>query len=98
MNSDRHYRRDQEDKISSLNRVAADEEQGRLVLALARLDDLLEEFPNDASVLYEKGLLFRDCLGSGVEAYAPSQRPTTPLALEPSAWPRRLQCPYPRGH
>ncbi len=74
MKTRRLYRRDREDKINSLNRVVADAKQGRAALALERIADLLDEFPDDASVLYEKGLLLRDNLGAGIEARACFER------------------------
>ena len=68
MPSPRYYQRDQDDKINSVNRCFTDAEQGRIELALVRIGDVLEEFPNDASVLYARGLLQRDSLGSGSKA------------------------------
>ena len=68
MPSNRFYRRDQDDKINTINRCFADAEQGRIELALVRIGDVLEEFPNDASVLYARGLLQRDFLGKGLES------------------------------
>jgi tetratricopeptide (TPR) repeat protein len=64
----RYYKRDTDDKINSVNRCFTDAEQGRIELALLRIADLLEEFPNDASVLYARGLLQRDFLGCGLKA------------------------------
>ena len=63
-----YYKLDQEDKINSINRCFTDAEQGRIELALLRSSDLLEAFPNDADVLYARGLLQRDFLGSGLNA------------------------------
>jgi len=68
MPTTRYYQRDRDDKINSINRCFTDAEQGRIELALLRIADLLEEFPNDASVLYARGLLQRDFLGSGLKA------------------------------
>lgn len=64
----RYYERDRDDKINSINRCFTDAEQGRIELALLRIADLLEEFPNDANVLYARGLLERDFLGCGLKA------------------------------
>ncbi|TSA40845.1 MAG: hypothetical protein D4R58_02200 [Betaproteobacteria bacterium] len=64
----RYYQRDRDDKINSINRCFTDAEQGRIELALVRMGDLMEEFPNDASVLYARGLLQRDFLGCGLKA------------------------------
>ncbi len=74
MKTERLYRRDREDKINSLHRVVADAEQGRVALAIERIADLLDEFPDDPSVLYEKGLLLRDSLGAGIEARTSFER------------------------
>jgi tetratricopeptide (TPR) repeat protein len=63
-----YYQRDRDDKINSINRCFTDAEQGRIELALVRINDLLREFPNDASVLYARGLLQRDFLGGGLKA------------------------------
>ncbi|RJP54063.1 MAG: hypothetical protein C4583_03475 [Anaerolineaceae bacterium] len=68
MPTTRYYQRDRDDKINSINRCFTDAEQGRIELALLRIADLLEEFQNDASVLYARGLLQRDFLGSGLKA------------------------------
>jgi len=64
----RYYQRDPDDKINGINRCFTDAEQGRIQLAFLRIADLLEEFPNDASVLYARGLIQRDFLGCGLKA------------------------------
>ena len=68
MPTTRYYQRDRDDKNNSINRCFTDAEQGRIELALLRIADLLEEFPNDANVLYARGLLHRDSLGYGLKA------------------------------
>jgi len=64
----KYYPRDQDDKNDSINRCYSDAEQGRIGLALLRIGDLLEEFPNDANVLYTRGMLQRGFLGAGLKA------------------------------
>jgi tetratricopeptide (TPR) repeat protein len=62
------YKKDFEDKHNILSRSHSEAEQGRIKLALERIQDLLIEFPDDATVLYSQGLLLRDFLGKGIEA------------------------------
>lgn len=64
----RFYRRDQEDKLWCLNRCYFDAEHARVDLALTRLHDLQEEFPDDAKVLYAQGDILRRFLGQGLAA------------------------------
>ena len=63
-----YYQLDQDDKINSIKRCFAEAEQGRIELALLRINDLLEDFPDDATVVYHRGLLQRDYLGYGLKA------------------------------
>src|SRR5205809_2455697 len=64
----RTYKRDQDDKATSIARCYFDAEQGRIELALERIADLFDEFPGDGDVHYLHGLLLRDYLGRGLEA------------------------------
>jgi hypothetical protein len=50
------------------NRCFADAENGRVWLALLRLDDLREQFPNDAHINYAEALIRLDYLGEGTKA------------------------------
>jgi tetratricopeptide (TPR) repeat protein len=59
------YKRDQEDKINSINRCFFDAERGWIQLALDRLADLRREFPDDGQVEYAEALLRKDFLGQG---------------------------------
>lgn len=64
----KRYRRDNEDKINSLNRCYFDAEHGWVHLALDRLADLRREFPNDGQIEYCEALIRKDFLGQGAKA------------------------------
>ncbi|MBK9681528.1 MAG: hypothetical protein IPO69_22180 [Saprospiraceae bacterium] len=65
----RFYKRTQQDKLdSAYNRSFIDAKQGRVYLALLRLQDLTEEFPEDAHVIYAEALLRMEFLGQGMIA------------------------------
>ncbi len=61
----RSYKRDQEDKINSINRCFFDAEHGWVQLALDRLADLRQEFADDGQVEYAEALIRKDFLGQG---------------------------------
>lgn len=62
----RLYRRDQEDKLHTIARCFFEAEHGWISLALERLADLADEFPNDPQVEYAEGMIRRDFLGQGI--------------------------------
>jgi len=64
----RLYHRSQKDRISGINRCFFDADHGRVQLALERLQDLDNEFPDDSHILYAEGLIRKDYLGQGVKA------------------------------
>jgi len=64
----KRYRRDQEDKINSLNRCFFDADHGWVPLALERLADVRREFPADGQVEYAEALIRKDHLGQGIQA------------------------------
>ena len=57
-----HYRKDQGDKYNSINRCFFDAEHGLITLALERIKDLHQDFPDDAKVEYVEGLIRKDFL------------------------------------
>lgn len=61
----RPYKRDQEDKVNSLNRCFFDAEHGWVQQALDRLGDVRREFPDDGQVEYAEALIRKDFLGQG---------------------------------
>src|SRR5882672_11580506 len=64
----RFYTRTSDDKLNGGKRSLEEAERGRVRLALERLQDLAEEFPNDPETLYVEGLVRRDHLGQGILA------------------------------
>lgn len=62
------YKQDQEDKRNSINRCFFDAEHGWVSLALDRLAQLHEEFPDDPQVHYAEALIRKDFLGQGLSA------------------------------
>ena len=66
----RLFNRDQADKINSLNRCYFDMEHGWISLALDRLADLNDEFPDDPEILYVEGDIRKRYLGQGLKAEA----------------------------
>lgn len=67
----RFYHRTQQDKIDTVyNRCFWDAKNGKVCLALLRLKDLAEEFPNDAHVIYAEALIRKDFLGQGIIAHS----------------------------
>jgi len=64
----RMYRRDQEDKLHTIARCFFEAEHGWISLALERLADLTDEFPDDPQVDYAEGMIRRDFLGQGIAA------------------------------
>ncbi len=63
----RLYRRDSNDKINAINRCYFDAEHGWTSLALDRLQDIQEEFPDDPQAEYAEGLIRKDFLGQGLK-------------------------------
>lgn len=67
----RYYHRTKQDKLDlAYNRCFIDAQEGRVWLALMRLQDLADEFPKDAHVIYAEALIRKDYLGQGACAYA----------------------------
>ncbi|MGA2456893.1 MAG: hypothetical protein ABSF85_04950 [Terriglobales bacterium] len=64
----KRYKRDNDDKINSLNRCYFDAEHGWVHLALDRLADVRLEFANDGQVEYCEALIRKDFLGQGAVA------------------------------
>lgn len=64
------YRRSQRDKVGCINRCHFDADHGRVELALTRLSNLNDEFPDDAQIAYAEGLIRKDYLGQGLKSYA----------------------------
>jgi len=61
-------KRTQNDKMNYINRCFFDAQHSRVGLALIRLKDLKDEFPNDAKIIYAEGLIRKDYLGQGLKA------------------------------
>ncbi len=59
---------DNNDKINSINRCFFDAEHGWVTLALERIRDLSNEFPDDPQVEYAEALIRKDFLGQGLKA------------------------------
>lgn len=58
------------DMMSTIQRCYFDADNGRVQLALERLQDLESEIGEDVHTAYAEGILYRDFLGQGVRAYA----------------------------
>jgi tetratricopeptide (TPR) repeat protein len=61
-------KRTQNDKMNTINRCFFDAQHSRVSLALVRLEDLKNEFLNDAQIIYAEGLIRKDYLGQGIKA------------------------------
>jgi len=70
----RLYHRSQDDKVNGIKRCFFDARHGRVSLALMRLQDLDDEFPEDPQVTYAEGLIRIDYLGQGIAARALFER------------------------
>ena len=57
------------DMMDTITRCYFDADNGRVKLALERLKDLEDEIGEDAHISYAEGILWRDHLGKGVQAY-----------------------------
>jgi tetratricopeptide (TPR) repeat protein len=64
----RLYHRSRDDKEWGISRCHFDAEHSRVGLALDRLGDLSDEFPDDAQIVYAEGVIRRDFLGQGLVA------------------------------
>lgn len=64
----RFHHRTHDDKLTAGKRSLAEAERGQVHLALERLRELAEEFPDDPEVLYPEALVRWDYLGQGVRA------------------------------
>lgn len=64
----RYYQRTRDDQLNAGKRCLVEAERGQVDLALERLRDLAEEFPNDPDALYIEGLVRHEHLGQGLKA------------------------------
>lgn len=63
----RLYRRSNTDMINHLKRCNFEAQRGWVSRALERVQDIAEEFPNDADVIHIKAALLKEYLGRGLE-------------------------------
>ncbi|MBK9681521.1 MAG: hypothetical protein IPO69_22145 [Saprospiraceae bacterium] len=64
----RLYRRSHHDMINDIKRCFFEAQQGWITIALDRLRDIAEEFPNDSTAFNAQGILNKDYLGKGLVA------------------------------
>jgi hypothetical protein len=64
----RLFKRSANDKGTAIERAYFDADRGHILLALARMADIREEFPRDAGLEYAEGILRKDFLGQGLRA------------------------------
>ena len=62
------HNRTQDEKMPAIDWCFFDAQNSRISLALLRIDDLKNEFPGDAQIIYAEGLIRKDYLGQGIKA------------------------------